>query len=84
VHCSARNSFYRYATFHLAEPFDFIRYIKKAGSGILDMIALCREARLAKPEFRQDGGQFVQTLWRPVTKPLPASIMANGTKSAPS
>jgi ATP-dependent DNA helicase RecG len=68
----------------LAEPLYLARYIEKAGSGILDMIALCREAGLAEPEFRQDGGQFVQTLWRPVTKPSPASIMANGTKSAPS
>ena len=35
------------------------------GSGILDMIKLCRVAGVSAPEFRQDGGQFVQTLWRP-------------------
>ncbi len=29
------------------------------------MIALCREASLPAPEFRQEGGEFVQTLRRP-------------------
>lgn len=48
----------------LAEPLFLARYIEKAGTGTLDMIALCREAGLPEPEFRQDGGQFVQTLWR--------------------
>lgn len=28
------------------------------------MIARCREVGLPEPEFRQDGGQFVMTLWR--------------------
>ena len=28
------------------------------------MIALCREAGLPEPDFRQDGGMFVQTIWR--------------------
>jgi len=41
------------------------RYAEKAGSGILDMIALCQKAGLRSPEFRQEGGQFIQTLWRP-------------------
>lgn len=48
----------------ICEPMFLARYVEKAGSGILDMIALCREAGLPEPEFRQDGGQFVQTLWR--------------------
>ena len=39
-------------------------FIEKAGTGTLDMIALCAEAGLPTPEFRQDGGQFVQTLRR--------------------
>lgn len=30
------------------------------------MIALSREAGLKAPGFRQDGGSFVQTLWRPI------------------
>ncbi len=48
----------------LAEPMFLSRYAEKAGSGILDMIALCRSANLRTPEFRQEGGQFIQTLWR--------------------
>jgi len=48
----------------IAEPLFLARYIEKAGTGILDMIELCGEARLPEPDFRQDGGQFVQTLWR--------------------
>jgi len=39
--------------------------IECAVTGTLDMIALCKTAGLKSPEFRQDGGQFVQTLWRP-------------------
>jgi ATP-dependent DNA helicase RecG len=49
----------------LADPMFLARYVEKAGSGILDMIALCGEASLPAPEFRQEGGEFVQTLRRP-------------------
>jgi len=49
----------------LAEPLFLARYAEKAGSGILDMLARCRAAGLRAPSFRQGGGQFVQTLWRP-------------------
>ncbi len=49
----------------LADPLFLTRYIEKAGTGTLDMIALCQEAGLASPGFRQDHGQFVQTLMRP-------------------
>lgn len=31
-------------------------------------IALSREAGLKLPQFRQDGGSFVQTLWRPTAQ----------------
>jgi predicted HTH transcriptional regulator len=48
----------------IADPLFLARYIEKAGTGTLDMIARCREAGLPEPEFRQDGGQFVQTLPR--------------------
>jgi ATP-dependent DNA helicase RecG len=48
----------------IADPLFLARYIEKAGTGTLDMIARCREAGLPEPEFRQDGGQFVQTLRR--------------------
>jgi hypothetical protein len=34
-------------------------------SRILDMIALCRKVGLPAPGFRQEDGEFVQTLWRP-------------------
>ena len=48
----------------IADPLFLARYIEKAGTGTLDMIARLREASLPEPEFRQDGGTFVQTLWR--------------------
>lgn len=48
----------------LADPLFLARYIEKAGTGTLDIISLCREAGLPEPEFRQDGGMFVQTIWR--------------------
>jgi predicted HTH transcriptional regulator len=48
----------------VADPLFLARYIEKAGSGILDMIRLCRDADLPDPEFRQDGGMFVQTIRR--------------------
>jgi ATP-dependent DNA helicase RecG len=48
----------------IADPLFLARYIEKAGTGTLDMIARLREAGLPEPEFRQDGGTFVQALWR--------------------
>lgn len=48
----------------ICDPMFLARYVEKAGSGTLDMIALCREAGLPEPEFCQDGGQFVQVIWR--------------------
>ncbi|HSD58592.1 MAG TPA: DUF4062 domain-containing protein [Methanotrichaceae archaeon] len=62
----------------LADPLFLTRYIEKAGTGTLDMIALCKEAGLSPPEFRQDGSQFVQTIWRPLASATPKV----GTKSA--
>ena len=49
----------------IAEPMFLATYAEKAGSGILDMLSRCRKAGLRGVEFREDGGQFVQTLWRP-------------------
>jgi predicted HTH transcriptional regulator len=49
----------------IADPMFLARYAEKAGSGILDMIARCKQAGLPTPEFRQEGGQFVQRLLRP-------------------
>ena len=49
----------------IADPMFLARYAEKAGSGILDMIARCKQAGLPTPEFRQEGGQFIQKLSRP-------------------
>lgn len=49
----------------IAEPLFLTRYIEKAGTGILDMIKLCKVAGLPAPQFRQEGGQFIQVLRRP-------------------
>jgi len=48
----------------IAEPLFLARYIEKAGTGTLDMIARCREAGLPEPDFVQRAGQWVVTLWR--------------------
>ena len=48
----------------IAEPMFLAKYSEKAGSGIVEMIALCQKAGLPTPEFRQSGGQFIQTLGR--------------------
>lgn len=48
----------------ICEPMFLARYVEKAGSGIPDMIAPCREAGLPEPEFCQDAGQFVQVIRR--------------------
>ena len=50
----------------ICEPLFLARYVEKAGTGTLDMIARCREVGLPEPEFRQEGGQFVLTLARDV------------------
>lgn len=68
----------------IAEPLFLARYIEKAGTGTLDMIALCKEAGLPPPQFRQDGGLFIQTLWRPKGAAAPVATTMEGTKSGPS
>jgi len=40
--------------------FEFVGRFTQAGSGILDMIARCKQAGLPAPEFRQEGGQFAR------------------------
>ena len=64
----------------IAESLFLARYIEKAGTGTLDMINLCAKAGLPSPEFRQDGGQFIQTLWRPKDATEGAEVAAAGTK----
>jgi len=48
----------------IAEPLFRVKYVEKAGTGTTDMIAECRAAGLAEPDFRQCGPHFVVTLWR--------------------
>jgi predicted HTH transcriptional regulator len=48
----------------IAEVLFLAGYIEKAGTGTLDVIAACRDAGLPEPDFRQDGDQFVATVWR--------------------
>ncbi|MDD3713117.1 MAG: DUF4062 domain-containing protein [Candidatus Izemoplasmatales bacterium] len=58
------------------------RHIEKAGTGILDMIGLCKAAKLRPPEFRQEMGQFIQTLWRPTAStgaPVEAPVEPTAT-----
>ena len=55
----------------IAEPMFLATYAEKAGSGILDMMRLSRQAGLRAPAFRQNAGQFVQTLWRPKIAAIP-------------
>jgi predicted HTH transcriptional regulator len=62
----------------IAEPLFLARYAEKAGSGILDMIARCRESGLPAPEFRQSGGQFIQTLGRPRPRVAPEVAVTEG------
>lgn len=62
----------------LAEPLFLTGYIEKAGTGTLDMIGLCEQTGLPAPGFRQDGGQFVQTLWRPAPP-----VTQEGTRQGP-
>jgi predicted transcriptional regulator len=66
----------------IAEPLFLTRYIEKVGTGILDMIGLCEAAGLPAPQFRQEGGQFIQTLWRPQRAKVGPSEAKVGTKSA--
>jgi ATP-dependent DNA helicase RecG len=66
----------------LAEPLFLTRHIEKAGTGILDMIGLCKAAKLRPPEFRQEMGQFIQTLWRPKVSTEPPIETPGGAKSA--
>ena len=71
----------------IAGPLFLTRLIERAGSGILDMISLCAETGLKPPEFRQDAGSFIQTLWRPVKAESSVVVQVAaqvGTKSGPS
>ena len=53
----------------LCEALFLADYIDKAGTGVLDVLAKCREAGLPEPDFVQDGDQFTVTLWRDALTP---------------
>ena len=53
----------------IAEPLFLARYIERAGTGTLDMIALCSEAKIPTPEFKQEVGTFMQIIRRPESQP---------------
>lgn len=53
----------------LCEALFLANYIDKAGTGILDVLAKCREAGLPEPDFVQNGDQFTVTLWRDALTP---------------
>jgi len=48
----------------IALPLYFTHYIEKIGYGTIQMTTGCRDAGLPEPEFSQNGGEFVVTLWR--------------------
>ena len=53
----------------LCEALFLADYIDKAGTGVLDVLAKCREAGLPEPDFVQEGDQFTVTLWRDALTP---------------
>ncbi|MBK5273882.1 MAG: DUF4062 domain-containing protein [Desulfuromonadales bacterium] len=53
----------------IAEPLFLARYIERAGTGTLDMIALCSEVKIPTPEFKQEVGTFMQIIRRPEAQP---------------
>jgi ATP-dependent DNA helicase RecG len=65
----------------IAESLFLSGYVEKAGSGILDMFALSKSEGLRAPQFRQEGGQFVQVLWRPIARVTPEVGRQAGTQS---
>jgi predicted HTH transcriptional regulator len=79
----------------ISESLFWAHYIERAGSGTLDMIALCRKRGIPEPEFEQRGDQFVLTIrrkqrMRPTQSPTQStdpiirllSVLQNGELSA--
>jgi predicted HTH transcriptional regulator len=48
----------------IAEPLFLAKYIEKVGSGTIDMIRLCKEAKLKPLSFKIQSGSFVLTIKR--------------------
>jgi ATP-dependent DNA helicase RecG len=62
----------------IAESLFLTRLVERAGTGIIDMLDLCEKSGLKPPEFRQDAGSFVQTLFRPTTANSTAQVGTKG------
>lgn len=62
----------------IAEPLYLTGYIERLGTGILDMISLCKNAGLKSPDFRQDD-VFKTVLWRKNTAQVTAQATAQVT-----
>ncbi len=65
----------------IAESLFLAKYIERAGSGTLDMIALCADAGLRSPEFLQQTGQFIQRFWRPTVTGVETAVTGPSTQS---
>ena len=65
----------------IAEPLYLTGYIERLGTGILDMISLCKIAGLKIPDFRQDD-VFKTVLWRRNTAQVTAQVTAQATVQA--
>ena len=48
----------------IARPLYLAHYIEKIGYGTIQMITGCKEVGLPAPDFSQQGGEFVVTIWR--------------------
>ncbi len=62
----------------IAEAFYLTKYIERMGTGIIDMIARCKDAGIPEPEIRIDAGCFILTLWRKVSQ-----TTSNGSEGGP-
>ncbi|HEY5492943.1 MAG TPA: ATP-binding protein [Gemmatimonadaceae bacterium] len=63
----------------LAGPMFLAGYIEKAGTGILDMLARCREAGLPTPAFQQESGLFKQIFTRRLTPEVTGEVTTEVT-----
>ncbi|MFA5390099.1 MAG: DUF4062 domain-containing protein [Candidatus Omnitrophota bacterium] len=78
----------------ISDPLFWARYIERAGTGTIDMIALCKKMKIPEPSFQQRGGQFVLIIRRkkkapPKARPITQEVQGPsrhqvGTKLAPS
>jgi len=67
----------------IADPLFLAHYIEKAGTGTLEMIDQCLTQGLPEPVFREQGDQFVLTLWRDwLTPDLLARLNVSSRQSA--